>query len=370
MSRPARLAIQLASGVEGPAMNVTASVAEAPDSLAIALIASSHSPLILLGGDLHIVAASQSFCAAFKVDPDAVVGVALSELGRGEWKDPQLDSLLKSALAGRADLIDGYEFDLKRPGRETRHLILHVHKLLYGDKENVRLLLAVSDVTAARFDQRFTENVMREKSILLEELQHRVANSLQIIAGVLMQSARRVASDETRRHLHDAHSRVMSVASLQHHLAVTGQADVELRSYLVELCKCIAASMIHDPDQLSLEVRASPCVTAADASMSLGLIVTELVINAIKHGFPDRRQGKIIVAHQAKGTAWTLSVADDGIGMPSDPASAVAGLGSSLIHALANQLGAEITIVDVKPGTLVRVTHGGVNSPKDEPGAV
>ena len=144
--------------------------------------------------------------------------------------------------------------DLKRPGREPRRLVITAHQLDYGDAANVRLLLAVSDVTDARLAEQLKDDLLREKAILLQELQHRVANSLQIIASVLMQSARRVQSDETRGHLHDAHSRVMSVAALQQQLAASRLGDVELRAYFTELCESIGASMIRDHDKLSLTV--------------------------------------------------------------------------------------------------------------------
>ena len=73
--------------------------------------------------------------------------------------------------------------------------------------------LAVADVTAARAADKLKDDLLREKAILLQEVQHRVANSLQIIASVLLQSARKVQSEETRGHLKDAHNRVMSVAA-------------------------------------------------------------------------------------------------------------------------------------------------------------
>jgi two-component sensor histidine kinase len=341
-------------------MNAITPVGQLSDSLAMAMVASSHAPLVLIDGDLKIVAASLSFCAAFHVDPNSIAGHSFAELGKGEWQVPQFTSLLQAALDGRAELIDGYEMDLKRPGRPTRQLLLNVHKLIYADRNNTLLLLEVTDVTDVRAEQRFTESLVREKSLLLDELQHRVANSLQIIAGVLMQSAARVASDETRRHLYDAHNRVMSVASLQHHLATTRLEDVELRSYLVDLCKSIGASMIHDPEQISLEVRANPCVASADVSMSLGLIVTELAINAIKHAFPNQKRGTIVVGYRVNGPDWTLTVEDDGVGMSSEPRDAVAGLGTSLVQALAKQLGAEITLTDGNPGTRVSIAHEAV----------
>ena len=269
---------------------------------------------------------------------------------------PQLVALLKATASGYAE-IDNYEIDLTRDGRENRRLILNAQKLDYGNEENVRLLVAVSDVTDARIAEKLKDDMLKEKGFLLQELQHRVANSLQIIASVLMQSARKVQSDETRTHLYDAHQRVMSVATLQQQLVSSSVADVELRPYFTALCDSIGASMIRDHNQLSLDVSVDKSSTSADVSVSLGLIVTELVINALKHAFPGDRSGKIKVDYHSHGPNWTLSVTDDGIGMPSDAASAKPGLGTSIVHALAKQLQAVIRVSDANPGTAVSVAH-------------
>jgi two-component sensor histidine kinase len=172
-----------------------------------------------------------------------------------------------------------------------------------------------------------------------------------------MQSARKVQSEETRTHLFDAHQRVMSVASLQKQLAVSHLGDVELRPYLTALCESIGASMIRDHDQLSLEVTSDDSITTADTSVSLGLIVTELVINALKHAFPLDRKGKILVAYQAHTANWSLTVTDDGVGMPTAPDAAKPGLGTSIVQALARQLGATITVTAANPGTKVSIAH-------------
>ncbi|WP_281409849.1 histidine kinase dimerization/phosphoacceptor domain -containing protein [Methylobacterium sp. BTF04] len=87
--------------------------------------------------------------------------------------------------------------DLDRPGRGVRRLVLKAQKLEYRDPENVRLLITVADVTDARAAEKLKDDLVREKAVLLQEVQHRVANSLQIIASVLMQSARTVNSDES-----------------------------------------------------------------------------------------------------------------------------------------------------------------------------
>jgi two-component sensor histidine kinase len=334
-------------------------------NLALAVIASSTAPLLLLNDDLTLVAASKSFCRAFQIDPASVPGCLLSKLGSGEWDVPQLASLLRATASGYAE-VEGYEINLRRPGREDRCLVLNAQKLDYGSGESVRLLLAISDVTDARIAEKLKDDMLAEKAVLLQELHHRVANSLQIVASVLMQSARKVQSDETRTHLHDAHQRVMSVASLQKQLATSSLVDVELRPYFTALCDSIGASMIRDHNQLTLDVTVDDTVTKADVSVSLGLIVTELVINALKHAFPGDRSGKIRVDYHSHGPNWTLSVTDNGVGMPAGGRVAKPGLGTSIVHALARQLHAVVKISDGNPGTAVSIANAYLTTARSE----
>lgn len=324
-------------------------------NLALAVVASSNAPVLLLDSNLTVIAASRSFCRAFQIEPGQVADRSLTVLGSGEWNVPQLTALLKATASGFAE-VEGYQMELIRPGRGNRCLVLNATKLDYAD-DDVRLILAVSDITDARIAEKFKENLVKEKEVLLQELHHRVANSLQIIASVLMQSARKVQSEETRSHLYDAHQRVMSVAALQQQLAASRVGDVQLRPYFTTLCESIGASMIRDHDQISLEVKSDESGTTADTSVSLGLIVTELVINALKHAFPDDRKGTIRVDYKTQASNWTLSVTDDGVGMAAKSGSARAGLGTSIVQALTKQLGASISVTGTNPGTKVSIAH-------------
>jgi two-component sensor histidine kinase len=325
-------------------------------SLSLALVASSNAPILLLDGDLRVVAASVSFCDAFQLDLAHCAGRPLAELGSGEWNWGPLMSLLKATGAGQAD-IAAYEMDLTRKDQPVRRLVVNARKLVYGTDQEIRLLVAVTDVTKARLAEASLQQLLQEKTNLLNELQHRVANSLQIIASVLLQSARRVNSDETRRHLHDAHSRVMSVASLQQQLARTGESSVDLKAYFTDLCRSIAASMIHDQNHISLTVQADHSVAPANVSVSLGLIVTELVINSLKHGFPDQRAGAITVDYHANEADWALVVADNGVGMGAKSEPSKPGLGTSIVEAIAQQLHATVTITNGNPGAVVSIEH-------------
>jgi two-component sensor histidine kinase len=169
-----------------------------------------------------------------------------------------------------------------------------------------------------------------------------------------------VQSSEARGHLSDAHQRVMSIATLQRHLAESEGGAVELEPYLAQLCASIGASMIFDRHQLTLTTEVDAVSIGGDISVSMGLVVTELVINALKHAFPDGRPGHVIVGYVAKGEDWTLSVSDDGVGIDEDPERSQAGLGTRIVQALAKQLGAEISVANASPGThvsLIRTTQ-------------
>jgi two-component sensor histidine kinase len=330
--------------------------ADTSPGLAMALVASSQAPLLLLDENIAIVGASRSFCDAFGCDPDTVNGLALSKLGDGEWNVPQLHTLLKATFRGAA--IDAYEMDLIREGREPARLVLNALKLDYGDSDEPRVLLTVTDVTTALLAAKLKDHMVQEKELLLKELQHRVANSLQIIASVLMQSARRVQSEETRTQLHNAHHRVMSIATLQKQLAVSNSEDVGLRKYFEDLCASLGASMIDNADRISLTSTTDDTVTKANVSVSLGLIITELVINALKHAFPGRNQpGKINVDYRAAAKGWTLTVGDDGVGMPEGDGAMKPGLGTGIVEALSRQLDAVVEVTNQAPGTKVAIVH-------------
>ena len=131
------------------------------------------------------------------------------------------------------------------PGLGKRALILNAREVFDESADLRTILLAFEDVTerrviedekAALLEQ--TEELLRQKDVLLQEIQHRVANSLQIIASILMMKARLVTSVEIREHLEDAHRRVMSVATVQQHISAAGRAHlIDIRPYLIALCE-------------------------------------------------------------------------------------------------------------------------------------
>ncbi|QCB54461.1 PAS domain S-box protein [Sphingopyxis sp. PAMC25046] len=325
-------------------------------TLGLALVLASDAPLLLLDENLAIVAASDSFCAAFGIAPETVTGQTIYDLDHHHWDLPRLHSLIDATLSGAAE-VEAYEMEIETSAGAVRCIVIKAQRLDYGDDLNTRMMVTVIDVTEERRNEKRQKELVHANAALLHEMQHRVANSLQIIASILMQSARKVQSNEARGHLSDAHQRVMSIATLQRHLAESDGGAVELEPYLAQLCASIGASMIYDREQLTLSTDVDPVSISGDISVSMGLVVTELVINALKHAFPDGRPGQIVVGYAAQGDDWTLSVSDDGVGMDEDPERSTAGLGTRIVQALAKQLGAEIVVEDTAPGTRVSLTR-------------
>jgi two-component sensor histidine kinase len=327
--------------------------------LALAIVDTVREPLMVLDQDLRIVAANRSFYLKFKVDPRDAKGKLLYELGTGEWNIPRLRSLLEEILP-EGGAIEDYEVEHEFTDLGVRTLCLNAHKLLYEAGSHTNILLGIEDITGRRVAQRERDKLLRQKDVLLKELQHRVANSLQIIAAIILMKAKAVSSDDTRRHLQDAHERVLSVAAVQQHLrAAAAGGPIEVVPYLRKLCDALSHSMIDDNRLISLKVGGKGGATTCRDAESLGLIVTELVINCLKHAFIENtKDGLITVEYDVSRTDWKLSVADNGVGKPDggfdQPKT---GLGTGIVKALAKQLGAQLAILSGPRGTTVTVTH-------------
>jgi two-component sensor histidine kinase len=165
------------------------------------------------------------------------------------------------------------------------------------------------------------------------------------------------------------------VATVQEQLRASGLNErIEIGPYLTKLCASLATSMIGDRRPISIEVKATSGSATSSEAVSLGLIVTELVINALKHGFPEDDEGEILVSYDAEHSGWRLSVADNGSGAKeaTDDEPPHIGLGTSIVEALAHQLEATVHKTGGAQGTMVsiiaprsagsRTAHGGISA--------
>ena len=344
---------------------------EDAQTLAEAIVDTIHEPFIVLDAQFRVLAASRSFYETFAVDPEQTIGALLYSLGDGQWDIPALRVLMETIIPEHA-AMDGFEVDHDFPGLGRRVMLLNARKVLYDTSSNTTILLAFTDITARRAIEmekqellEKSEDLLRRNRVLLQEMQHRVANSLQIIASILMLKARVVTSEESRHHLEDAHQRVMSVAAVQSHLHAMGGVDqIEVGPYLTTLCASLAASMIGEDQPIVLKVIADHGMIGSDKAVSIGLIVTELVINAVKYAFPTSRPGALVhVTYESQGADWKLIVSDNGVGKSAaGDAASQGGLGTIIVKALVQQLDARMDVISGSGGTSVSITRATIET--------
>lgn len=207
-----------------------------------------------------------------------------------------------------------------------------------------------SDADAAsRANQLALENANAKQTMLAREIHHRVKNGLQLVASLLSMQGRASKIPEVRNALADAEMRVIAVARVYDHLSETsGAATVDLGAFLSELCASLLASA--PKHSLTFQCRET-LPTASERAIYLGLIVNELVTNAVKHAYPGVGGDIIVRVQSGRGDRLRLEVIDHGVGLPGEAAPGErVGLGTQLSEMLATVMGGKLLFESAKPG--------------------
>ena len=187
-----------------------------------------------------------------------------------------------------------------------------------------------------------------ERTLYLDEFDHRVRNNFSTVLSLLRLQRRQASGDEARDALSRAEGRVLSIARAHGALyRGDGVDEVAMDGYLRELC-----TGLHDGlagDRIALNCHADAVVLTRDRAITVGLLVNELVTNALKHAFPGGRSGTITVRLEAAGDGARLTVGDDGAGMTAPAREG--GLGQSLVGMLVRQIGGGETTATGPGGT-------------------
>ena len=154
-------------------------------TLAHAIVDTVREALIVLDRNLRVVTASRSFYQTFGVDPQDTQGQLFYDLGNGQWNIPALRRLLEEVIPQRRT-IESYEVEHDFPTIGRRTMLLNARQVFDEEHPDSTLLLAIEDITKRRDAEREKDDLLRQKEMLLQEMQHRVANSLQIIASIVL----------------------------------------------------------------------------------------------------------------------------------------------------------------------------------------
>ena len=229
---------------------------------------------------------------------------------------------------------------------------------LRDDAGNVIGLVGSSvDITARIRAERALEEALKTSDVLLHEVNHRVKNSLQIVTSLLMLQARQAEDPMLRQGLMEARGRIAVIAGMHQRLYSTSQHDrVDFGDYIGDLAAETLQSLGGN-DRIRFATQIEPgIIIVLNQAVSLALVVTELVTNAIKYAFPDGRDGQIRLALERAGETVVLTIADDGVGLPgSFDLARQESLGMKIVTALVRQVRGTLSIGATDVGAAFRI---------------
>ncbi|MFL5335812.1 MAG: sensor histidine kinase [Geminicoccaceae bacterium] len=214
-------------------------------------------------------------------------------------------------------------------------------------QDDVNFIQGLANLLAAAIDRldvhRRLHDVADQKEILLHELQHRVKNSLQVIAGIISLQRRRSGHELVRAELGVVASRIEALRVLYAKLfLVDHQAEVNLCDYLDDLCRSLLQSHLPKEKTVDLDLECAPIQVNLDRSAPLGLVTAEFILNSIKHAFPDGRGRLSVRLEMVHDKMARLVLADNGTGLTAGTSDS-GGSGLRLIDQLARQADATLS---------------------------
>jgi PAS domain S-box-containing protein len=224
------------------------------------------------------------------------------------------------------------------------------------------------DVTQRRAAHEKIRASLREKEVLLQEIHHRVKNNLQVVSSLLSLQSRGVLDEETRQKFKESQNRVHTMALIHEQLYQSPSLSrIDYPQYIRQLGAHLFRSYRVSSSRIELQTRIDDLRLSVDLAVPCGLIINELVSNSLKYGFPDGRGGTIrIELHQQPDGRATLTVADNGVGLPEEVGFwSTQTLGLRLVGTLVRQLEGNVE-VDRSEGTSVQVTFQ-LRSPHEVP---
>lgn len=258
------------------------------------------------------------------------------------------------ALRGEI-VVPGMDF-LHRAADGTEHWTrVSAAPLRDGAGQITGVVAVVSDIDAEKRAAQGLAAALdeaRRSELVAHEMSHRIMNSFQLLHGLVSMQTATVTDPAARKAVEQAFSRIQAMALVQRRLFEATRNDLatlDAADYLQRLGESLTGAFI-DSSRCTLVIDAAHGIPmpAAQAS-SMGLIVTELVLNALKHAFGAQHRGTVMVRFEACGDDRRLTVTDDGTGLPdgagtAKPAGSGQGMGMTLVHGLVRQLGGRLDI--------------------------
>ncbi|GMN03831.1 sensor histidine kinase [Erythrobacter sp. MTPC3] len=323
---------------------------EKQERLMTGIVGTLREPLLVLDADQVILTASEAFYRVFDTSPDATIGKPLQKMGNGQWNIPELHKMLGEVLTENAPVVD-FEVRQNFPGIGEKFIVLNAHKILRDGKNSRTILLAMQDATLEKRLERAQQAALERANDLLEELNHRVMNSLAMIGSIMAIESRSLSDDDCKAAFERINSRVMSIGALYRGLVRNESVNqVSADEYIGGVVRD-AVSAFGPPEwELQIDLDLPPISLTTEIAVPMGLVVNELAINSLKYAYAGRQTGRLSVSIANSAEGIKILFSDDGPGIDEN-ARVDSGLGQRLTSALVQQMGGTIALDSGDGGT-------------------
>jgi len=244
-------------------------------------------------------------------------------------------------------------------GGHLRWVRVYAHPLWDVERDQLTGIYgAVQDITQRKNAEEAILNSLKEKELLLKEVHHRVKNNMQVIVSILNLQSTYTQDAATLDLLQASQNRVRAMAMVHEKLYQSENlAQIDFRDYAHHLISTLFHSYSPHTSDVDLKIEIGDIVLGIDAAIPCGLIINELVSNALKHAFPDNRPGTILVAvNESASQRIELIVEDDGVGFAAGiDFRKTDSLGMQLVLSLVKQLAGEIEMIRLPRGTRISI---------------
>jgi PAS domain S-box-containing protein len=261
--------------------------------------------------------------------------------------------MLKNVMSGDSKQIET-KFSSKA---NERWIELFINPIFDIEGKVIEISLVAHDITDKKNTENQIKDSLKEKEVLLKEIHHRVKNNLQVISSILNLQSSFVSDERTLEILEESRNRIHSMATIHENLYLTTNfSSIDFASYLQNLTTKLISSYHITPITINLRTELTSINLLLDQAIPCGLLVNELITNAIKYAFINRSEGEIFIGLKENQGIIELKIEDNGVGLPSNfEIFKSNSLGLQLVSTLVEQLDGEIKILNEK-GTKYLIT--------------
>ncbi|MBD3636174.1 MAG: PAS domain S-box protein [Crocinitomicaceae bacterium] len=241
------------------------------------------------------------------------------------------------------DKLITHNFTVETEGEESEKVHYENRYSKVNDDEVV--IISRNVTSTVEYEEKLIESV-KEKEVLLKEVHHRVKNNLQVINSILNLQSSYVKDDETLQIIIESQNRIRSMSYIHESLYQTKDfSSIDFQDYITNLVQNLVHSYEVYSDKTELDLKVDSVALALDQAIPCGLILNELITNALKYAYPDQTRGKITIEVYEKAKKVYIRVQDFGVGLPKDfDISQTDSLGLSLVDTLIDQLDGELQL--------------------------